>query len=693
MPTCLGAFAYFVPASLMFYEEGGSMVLEFNSSSKYPAAMAETYRTMSGGVDVSQHYGKKVNTIDGVSWMAAIQTFADTLSISRDAGSRFNSAINGGYTNQFFYRNGPFAPSAASVAVSFTDGTSVTLPWAGQMRATPDGSDASEAWLASLCRKVASVTASRRGDGSSSEESHAGFGPVGPPEIGTRRTAVPTSTTWRDISATYGVDVRAYCLDKTCLGIKREGTTAIMRVASFHASGCSVACESFTQPDGIVATGSHTLQFYIDVGRILTKINTWRTAGTITNTIFDVRGNGGGLVMLMLQLSYAITKDTSIFNNTLYGAWPHNRAFNALAMACVGQMPFLGRTTADAQARSQAAFTACHSLRTTEGMPFAPVTWNKDTAGGFDPTVTSGRGIDTTGVEQGSEGRRTTYTNAQLLDKTWWCPGGGDGAGTCRGLGIQYNHDKCTSMCYPSNRAEWTTGFSSMLAWSFMAPGYAYPTGSQASPTPNTILSDGICGSACAMFARMMQDKYYMRVLTVGGHPLEAQQYATFGGGEVWDTSNRVKTWLRQIAYNTVDNGEYPHPMPVDGQKLAFVPRMVFSLENATGLPMEFIFRPSNIRMNYTRNMMLPETSATLGTTYASVATRIAACAADTCNGCSTSATPCPTTYPTMPSCQAPLENITTSPVPTASVAMPSRASPWLSVLIALTATAVAAHY
>jgi hypothetical protein len=255
---------------------------------------------------------------------------------------------------------------------------------------------------------------------------------------------------------------------------------------------------------------------------------------------------------------------------------------------------------------------------------------------------------------------RRAYTQAQLLDTSWWCPEGGTST-TCRGLGLQYTPEVCSAVSAPADQDIYSILAAPMLDAAFFAPGYAYPQGTSGSPAPNTILTDGVCGSACAIFSRFMQDKRYMRVATVGGLRNEPQQYGSFGGGEIWDTSYKVKTWLAAIAPNTVDDGAFPHGMPVAGQRLSFVPRLIYSLENATGLPMEFVFRAADIRLMYSRTMQLNETNTNLGVLYAALNTRIAACSGTTCNYCNTATTACPSSAPMVASCQAVPSNFSTS--------------------------------
>lgn len=139
-----------------------------------------------------------------------------------------------------------------------------------------DGTNLDTTGLSSLCRRGEAASASRRSDTAETEEAEddAGFqAEAGPVDIwaGVRRTAAPAppSSFWKEITAGYGVEVRAYCTNAggSCLGLRREGTTAVMRVASFHAVSCSGGCESFPP-----LASSPIVQWWHDAGRILTKI-------------------------------------------------------------------------------------------------------------------------------------------------------------------------------------------------------------------------------------------------------------------------------------------------------------------------------------------------------------------------------------------------------------------------------------
>jgi len=182
------------------------------------------------------------------------------------------------------------------------------------------------------------------------------------------------------------------------------------------------------------------------------------------------------------------------------------------------------------------------------------------------------------------------------------------------------------------------------------------------------LLSDGLCGSACAMFSRYLQDNSIARIVVAGGLPTEAQQYASFGGGEVWSlgvlsSTTPIGDWLRQVAPNRMPPG-FPRTLPYVGQDFAFVPRLWYSLENTSRLPMEFVFRPADIRLNYTRAMLLSEDSL-----YSATQDQIIACPGTSCNMCSISTLPCGVVASTT-QCSAPLDGLL--PIVSTSSAAPS---------------------
>ena len=182
-PGCMN-FAFFVPIGMLVYQDGSALTLELNTPFRLPHARIISwehvcYPLSHSGSDtvaawevfsnndghVSEHGGFGPHQLlwqEGEHYRRCAmegrgrgpdnpcpipdmrhfdlntngKAFANTLHLSRDAGTRFNLATRGGLISEdFLYRY--TAPSSASVVFSFTDGSSVTLPWAGQMRAEP----------------------------------------------------------------------------------------------------------------------------------------------------------------------------------------------------------------------------------------------------------------------------------------------------------------------------------------------------------------------------------------------------------------------------------------------------------------------------------------------------------------------------------------------------------------------------
>jgi len=667
--TCFLAWTFLIPLGLYSYVDGGNQVLEVTASphdAKYSiGALAGPYKTTTG-VDVTTYHGKRVDTIDGVAWKTAITSFADTLHISRDAGTRFNSAVQGGILSSFMTRVWGEVPTSGSMTIAFTDGTTGTLPWVSYV----NSESVSAASASSLQTNCYTARSSRRDAGHGARFRRDPYSvsppdPLGPianlPGGGTasidplsrRNTATPTPAPASAAPTVQGVVLTSNCgqagsttykgcFDLTLLAVEK---LAVLKVESFIPSSCFGACTQYTvMANGVTANlQGPPYNFMSDSKNMINKMQEWLTAGSATKVLLDMRGNTGGYVVAMQHFGYALTGNWDIFNKSFLGTYRHSPASTALTSGCVGALKGTYSPT-----QQLLGCLEVIGLGQSTG-PTSPLYWSKSD-----------------GTKYGSD------------DKDWWCPASHNDT-YCQGTGA-IQGGTCASFSKPA---------SSNPSGAFQALFASYPalavSGTTIAPSSNILftLSNGICGSACSMLLRFFDVGNYARQVVVGGLKNEAQQYGSFGGGEAWPSiySYQIATWLSLIAPGVMPS-TYPGVFPFGGQDLSLVPRMWLKTNSnydISNMPMEFYFKPAEIRLDFSSTTVRDETLL-----YKATNTRIAACAGDTCNQCATSAQTC-TAPGSLSTCSAAPEAFGT----TISGAVPSHSGPCLSVLWLLASSAI----
>jgi len=120
------------------------------------------------------------------------------------------------------------------------------------------------------------------------------------------------------------------------------------------------------------------------------------------------------------------------------------------------------------------------------------------------------------------------------------------------------------------------------------------------SPSNVLILTDGTCGSACALVARNIQERMQARTMVVGGIQGRSQMIASFIGGLVYD----LPTLLEEVKLLGLTNSpNAPKPLPTSAN-LRFTLWEQYPWVNRAQppIPAEFVFEASDYRLMYTRS-------------------------------------------------------------------------------------------
>jgi hypothetical protein len=119
-------------------------------------------------------------------------------------------------------------------------------------------------------------------------------------------------------------------------------------------------------------------------------------------------------------------------------------------------------------------------------------------------------------------------------------------------------------------------------------------------PTPHDfdqilILSNGYCGSTCAVFSSHLGEYDHVESLVIGGIAGSSQQYFSFPGGEV--ATLTALYWIDGMINNTVHG--LP-PLFITGAELTFALEEIYSWSEADPVdtPLEFLYKPSTYRLN-----------------------------------------------------------------------------------------------
>ncbi|KAG9063719.1 hypothetical protein KI688_003830 [Linnemannia hyalina] len=124
-------------------------------------------------------------------------------------------------------------------------------------------------------------------------------------------------------------------------------------------------------------------------------------------------------------------------------------------------------------------------------------------------------------------------------------------------------------------------------------------------PEDMLILTNGYCGSTCAVLALQLHERYGVRTVAVGGHHGQSMAFTSFPGGAV-QANNTLWVQRVQKVFNSMPILDrdplleplLPQSLPANGQ-LAFTLRQIMSASNEAQVS-EYMRIPSEFRMDYT---------------------------------------------------------------------------------------------
>jgi len=105
------------------------------------------------------------------------------------------------------------------------------------------------------------------------------------------------------------------------------------------------------------------------------------------------------------------------------------------------------------------------------------------------------------------------------------------------------------------------------------------------------ILTDGLCGSTCAVFSSHLAEADHVKTVVVGGLINRTQQYYSFPGGQVF---NLAETLQIASALNITDPN-LPNPFP-SSSVLSFTLQEIYPWRKNNlieKIPLEFMYRPA----------------------------------------------------------------------------------------------------
>ncbi|KAF8952593.1 hypothetical protein CPC16_009726 [Podila verticillata] len=124
-------------------------------------------------------------------------------------------------------------------------------------------------------------------------------------------------------------------------------------------------------------------------------------------------------------------------------------------------------------------------------------------------------------------------------------------------------------------------------------------------PQDIVILTNGFCGSTCAVLALQLHERYGVRTMAIGGHHGQSMTFTSFPGGAVQANNtqwvHRVRTLFATLPASMRTKAlksSVPNQLPANGQ-LAFTFREVMSASHPEQVS-EYMRIPSEFRMDYT---------------------------------------------------------------------------------------------
>ncbi|GJJ70004.1 hypothetical protein EMPS_02353 [Entomortierella parvispora] len=124
-------------------------------------------------------------------------------------------------------------------------------------------------------------------------------------------------------------------------------------------------------------------------------------------------------------------------------------------------------------------------------------------------------------------------------------------------------------------------------------------------PENIVILTNGFCGSTCAVLALQLHERYGIRTAAIGGYHGQSMAFTSFPGGAVQANNTLWVSRIQQVYQTISGDGQgqslekmIPQPLPANGQ-LAFTFRQVLSASHPDQVS-EYLRMPSEFRMDYT---------------------------------------------------------------------------------------------
>ena len=116
------------------------------------------------------------------------------------------------------------------------------------------------------------------------------------------------------------------------------------------------------------------------------------------------------------------------------------------------------------------------------------------------------------------------------------------------------------------------------------------------------ILTNGYCGSTCALTSRLLQEDFEVRQVAVGGYADQPMAFSEFAGGQVYQHSSLVSAAFRVEALNE----SYVPQSFKSNAALSFTVREAYS-KTKPNVPLEFDYTPATFRIDLTKeNLFKP---------------------------------------------------------------------------------------
>ena len=115
--------------------------------------------------------------------------------------------------------------------------------------------------------------------------------------------------------------------------------------------------------------------------------------------------------------------------------------------------------------------------------------------------------------------------------------------------------------------------------------------------TDYVILSNGFCGSSCALVSQTLEELFNVTTVAVGGFYNTSLSFASFTGGQV-STLDQMLSDLNSSRINSTNNNLVPKKLPTN-IVFTFPFKEAYSFKGTGEIVMEFEFRPAKHRIYY----------------------------------------------------------------------------------------------